>query len=222
MQYELVFNNLLPKAALEKLDQSSLKGRTLSVRADKTAQQQDTANSKRRKTDADAAAADAKTTAPAARKDRVDSSAADASKDCPKGSRNTARGGERERRKRRGRERERERARERKRKRERERGRKTEPAAAGDPEVGQLARQVRADDRRRLGPGRLVPPLLEDAGAARARRPLGRHAPGGRPARGAERLGFLTAGRQAREERLVPQKRNGRGWEDRRRGREGG
>jgi hypothetical protein len=74
------------QAALEKLDQSSLKGRTLSVRADKTAQQQDTANSKRRKTDADAAAADAKTTAPAARKDRVDSSAADASKDRPKGS----------------------------------------------------------------------------------------------------------------------------------------
>ena len=119
LQYELVFNNLLPKAAFEKLDQSSLKGRTLSVRADKTAQQQDTANSKRRKTDADAAAADAKTTAPAARKDRVDSSAADASKDRPKGSRNTTKGGERERRKRRGRERER--ARERKRKRERER-----------------------------------------------------------------------------------------------------
>ena len=44
LQYELVFNTLLPKAALEKLDQSSLKGRTLSVRADKTAQQQDTAN----------------------------------------------------------------------------------------------------------------------------------------------------------------------------------
>ena len=104
LQYELVFNTLLPKAALEKLDQSSLKGRTLSVRADKTAQQQDTANAKRRKTDADAAAADAKTTAPDARKDRADSSATDGSKDRPKDSRNTTKGGEREKNKRRERE----------------------------------------------------------------------------------------------------------------------
>ena len=193
LQYELVFNTLLPKAALEKLDQSSLKGRTLSVRADKTAQQQDTANAKRRKTDADAAAADAKTTAPDARKDRADSSATDGSKDRPKDSRNTTKGGEREKNKRR--ERERESERENKRKREREREGERQPAAAGDPEVGQPARQVRADGRRRLGRGRLVPPLLEDAGAARARRPLGRHALGGRPAHGAEHLGFLRSPR---------------------------